>query len=158
MIHAARVVIAAAYLTTAISKIDRSHGRWLMDIPNLSVQIVKTQANDYYNTLEPIKPPFAKKLPDLIAEHPNLARLFFAPGSAHRTLLFPRTSGAAVVSWAWALPRSDFIAPSSFSWGLALQSHEVLLWIFFVNVPYWIAKGASMILKRLQPAQHVVFE
>jgi hypothetical protein len=42
--------------------------------------------------------------------------------------------------------------------GLSFESHEVLLWIFFVNVPYWIAKGASMILKRLQPVQHVVFE
>ena len=83
MIHAARVMMAAAYLTTAISKIDRSDGRWLMDIPNLSVQIVKTQANDYYNTLEPIQPPLAKRLPDLIAEHPHLARLFFRSRAAH---------------------------------------------------------------------------
>jgi hypothetical protein len=35
---------------------------------------------DYYNTLEPIEPPLAERLPNLIAEHPNLARIFLASG------------------------------------------------------------------------------
>ena len=157
MIHAARVMMAAAYLTTAISKIDRSDGRWLMDIPNLSVQIVKTQANDYYNTLEPIQPPLAKRLPDLIAEHPHLARLFFAPGLLIELFFFlgllGRRWSAGMGLAAIGLHRSIELLM-----GLSFESHEVLLWIFFVNVPYWIAKGASMILKRLQPAQHVVVE
>jgi hypothetical protein len=42
--------------------------------------------------------------------------------------------------------------------GLRFASHEVLLWIFFVNVPFWVAKGAALILKRLRPGEHVAFE
>jgi hypothetical protein len=42
--------------------------------------------------------------------------------------------------------------------GLSFASHEVLLWIFFVNVPYWIASCAGLILKRPRPAQHAVLE
>jgi hypothetical protein len=76
----------------------------------------------------------------------------FGPDSLGRILLLDyRKRGAA--------------SSSSLLWifhqllmGLSFESHEVLLWIFFVNVPYWIAKGASMILKRLQDVQHVVFE
>jgi hypothetical protein len=37
--------------------------------------------------------------------------------------------------------------------GLSFASHEALLWIFFVNVPYWIAMGASLALGRLRLAQ-----
>ena len=121
MIHAARVMMAAAYLTTAISKIDRSHGRWLMDIPNLSVQIVKTQANDYYNTLEPTKPEFAKELPDLIAEHPYLARLLFAPGLLIELLFFSDSwDGDGLLPS--ASPRLGFIAPLNFLWGSTLKA------------------------------------
>jgi hypothetical protein len=157
MIHAARVMMAAAYLTTAISKIDRSNGRWLLDLPNLSVQIVKTQANDYYNTLEPIEPPLAKRLPDLIAEHPNLARLFFAPGLLIEFFfllgLLGRRWSAGMGLAAIGLHRSIELLM-----GLRFSSHEVLLWIFFVNVPYWIAKCVGLFLKWLRPAQHEVFE
>ena len=152
MIHAARVMIAAAYLTTGISKIERSHGRWLVDIPNLSVQIVKTQANDYYNTLEPIEPALAQKLPDLIAEHPNLARLFFAPGLLIELLFFlgllGRRWSAGMGLAAIGLHRSIELLM-----GLDFESHEVLLWIFFVNVPYWIAKSVALAFGRLRIAQ-----
>ncbi len=36
--------------------------------------------------------------------------------------------------------------------GLSFASHEVLLWIFFVNVPYWIAKGLALAFRRLRIA------
>lgn len=157
MIHAARVMMAAAYLTTAISKIDRSNGRWLIDLPNLSVQIVKTQANDYYNTLEPIEPAFAEKLPDLIAEHPNLARFFFAPGLLIEFFFFLGLLGRRW-SAGMGLAAIGLHRAVELLMGLSFESHEVLLWIFFVNVPYWIAKGASVIRKRLRPPQHAVSE
>jgi hypothetical protein len=151
LIHAARVMIAAAYLTTAISKIDRSHGQWLLDTPNLSVQMVKTQANDYYNTLEPTKPAIAEKLPDLIAAHPHLARIFFAPALFIELFFFLGLLGrgwsAAMGLAAIALHRAiDLLM------GLNFESHEVLLWIFFVNVPYWLWRGGELITKRMLPA------
>ena len=152
MIHAARVVVAAAYLTTAISKIDRSNGRWLVDTPNLSVQIVKTQANDYYNTLEPTKPAFVQELPDLIAEHPNLARMFFAPGLIIE-LFFPLALLGRRWSASMGLAAIGLHRSIELLMGLSFASHEVLLWIFFVNVPYWIAKGVALAFGRLPIAQ-----
>jgi hypothetical protein len=154
LIHAARVMIAAAYLTTAISKIDRSHGQWLLDTPNLSVQMVKTQANDYYNTLEPIKPAIAEKLPDLIAAHPHLARIFFAPALFLELFFFLGLLGrgwSAVMGLAAiALHRTIELLM-----GLNFESHEILLWIFFVNVPYWLWRGTGLIIESLRPGPHV---
>jgi hypothetical protein len=154
MIHAARVVMAAAYLTTAISKIDRSNGRWLVDTPNLSVQIVKTQANDYYNTLEPSKPAFVQKLPDLIAEHPTLARMFFAPGLIIE-FFFPLALLGRRWSACFGLAAIGLHRSIELLMGLSFASHEVLLWIFFVNVPYWIAKGAALAFGRFRFARGV---
>ena len=93
-----------------------------------------------------------KELPDLIAEHPNLARLFFAPGLLIELLFFlgllGRRWSAGMGLAAIGLHRSIELLM-----GLDFESHEVLLWIFFVNVPYWIAKGVALAFGRLRIAQ-----
>lgn len=138
IIHAARVMIAATYLTTAISKIDRSDGLWLWQTPNLSVQIVKTQANQYYNTLETYNPLLMEKLPASIAEHPAVSRVLFAPGLLIELFLFLGLMGRG---WSAVLGLSGILLHRGIDllMGLEFHSHEVILWIFYVNVPYWIA-------------------
>lgn len=152
IIHAARVMIAAAYLTTAISKIDRSDGKWLWQTPNLSVQIVKTQANQYYNTLEKHDPFLMEKLPALIAEHPHVSRVLFAPGLLIELFLFLGLMGRG---WSALLGVAGVLLHRGIEilMGLEFGSHEVILWIFYINVPYWIARVAQAAWKALRPRQ-----
>jgi len=144
MIHAARVMIAATYLTTAISKIDRSNGHWLWDTPNLSVQIIKTQSNDYYNSLEPVSPILLETLPNAMAEHPWLTRILFSPGLLLELFFFLTLLGRG---WSLGLGIATIILHQLISRLMSLDfpNHEILIFIFFVNAPYWLYLGATKI-------------
>lgn len=146
MIHAARVMIAATYLTTAISKIDRSNGHWLWDTPNLSVQIIKTQSNDYYNTLEYVSPMLLDTLPNAMADYPWLTRIIFSPGLLLELFFFLALLGRG---WSLGLGIATIILHQCISMLMSLDfpNHEILLWIFFVNVPYWLYQIGSRIAR-----------
>ena len=137
IIHAARIMIAAAYLTAAISKLDRSEGRWLWETPYLAVQLVKNQANELSNTGTPENPFLAQTLPGWIAEHPMLARLFFSPGLFLELFLFLGLMGRV---WSAAMGFGAIVLHVCISIFMSLDffAHEVLLLIFFVNLPYWV--------------------
>ena len=145
MIHAARIMIAATYLTTAISKIDRSNGMWIWDTPNLSVQVIKTQSADYYNTLEPVSPLLMETIPNAIAEHPWLTRIIFAPGLLLELFFFLALMGRG---WSFFMGVFTIILHVMISalMGLDFPNHEFLIAIFFVNIPYWIYRGSTSLL------------
>jgi hypothetical protein len=86
----------------------------------------------------------------LIAEHPNLARMFFAPGLIIE-FFFPL---ALLGRWSVGMGPAAIGLHRSFDLLMRLNfaSHEVLLWIFFVNVPYWIAKALALAFGRLRVA------
>ena len=155
LVHAARVLLAAAYLTCAISKLDKSHGEWLMRTPNLALQIVKTHANWYYDTLEPTNEFFAKTVPEWMVGNPNLTRLFFAPGLLLELFLFLGLLGRG---WSFLLGVSAIIL----HWGIGIlmmlffDQHIWLLLILFVNPPYWLAVAAQWVGKRLGSAKTMV--
>jgi len=151
VIHAARVMIAAAYLTTAISKIDNSKGWWLWQTPNLSVQIVKTQANQYYNTLEHYDEFLMEKFPAFIAEHPNVSRVVFAPGLLIEFFVFLGLMGRG---WSAVVGLLGIMLHRSIEilMGLEFHLHEVLFWIFYINIPYWLVVAGIFLMKKIVPA------
>jgi len=151
VIHAARVMIAAAYLTTAISKIDNSKGWWLWQTPNLSVQIVKTQANQYYNTLEHYDEFLMEKFPAFIAEHPNVSRVLFAPGLLIELFVFLGLMGRG---WSAVVGLLGVMLHRSIEMlmGLEFHLHEVLFWIFYINIPYWLVVAGIFLMKKIVPA------
>lgn len=146
IVHAARVLIAAAYLTSAISKEDRSHGEWLMRTHNLAVEIVKTHANWYYDTLEATSPFFGKTVPQWMVEHRRLTRVLFAPGLLLEVFLFLGLLGRG---WSLVMGASTILL----HWGIGLlmmlffDTHVWLLAIFFVNPAYWLAASAHRVSK-----------
>lgn len=150
MMHAARVIIAATYLTTAISKIDRSNGQWIWDTPNLSVQIIKTQSNDFYNTLDPVSPLLMETIPNAIAEHPWLTRIVFAPALLLELFFFLALIGRG---WSAFFGLATIVLHVCIFYLMSLDfpNHEIMLWIFFVNVPYWLYRGAQLIRYRGRP-------
>ncbi len=147
MMHAARVMIAAVYLTTAVTKLIRSEGSWLKDTPNLSVQIVKAYANQYYDSLAPMDTFRAETVPNFIAAHPNVSRVFFAPGLLVEFFLFLGLIGR---KWSLIIGLAAVGMHQMISLVMALHFplHEALMWIFYVNVPYWGYRAAAWIQRR----------
>jgi len=141
-VHAAKIIIVAAYVASACVKLIASGGLWIWQLPEISLQLVKTHANVYYDTLWPMNTWGAETLPALIAAHPNLTRLFFTPGLLLELLAFLALTGR----------RAGFIIGGGLvvmhllvRWvmQLSFSAHEWLLVIFFLNFPYLIYLGLT---------------
>ena len=73
------VVIAASYVVCGVVKLDNSSFQWVQKVPLLSLQLLKSNWANYYDTLD--KPPqWLEQATQLIVDYPNGARLFFGMG------------------------------------------------------------------------------
>ena len=74
-------VIAAAYMIAGVIKLMRTKGTWIIDSPNIAVQIMKTNAQNYYDKLE-TDAVFEQReaLAQFMIENPNATRLFLGGG------------------------------------------------------------------------------
>lgn len=128
--------VAATYVIAALSKAINSKLLWVWNSPYVAFDFVKAQRQQYYKMLDP------QYTGDLVAAewvlaHPMLARVGF--GGAFFLELFALV---ALKSRPWAfwtglaligLHRGIF-------WIMHLRFHnsELVLLIFFLNLPYWI--------------------
>ena len=134
--QAAKLMIAAAYVASGWTKLIASKGLWIAQLPDISLQLVKTHANTYYDTL--ITPTgWSAELPRLIAAHPQLTRLAFTPGLllelGAALALTGRRAGCAVGLGLLAMHLLARVVME-----LGFLAHEWLLVIFFVNVPWLV--------------------
>jgi len=96
-IYASTVVIAASYVVCGVMKLKNSDLMWIARVPYLSVQLLKTNWANYYNTLE--KPPqWLELATQWVVDYPNLARLFFGTGLLIELLAF-----VILINKRWAL-------------------------------------------------------
>lgn len=139
LLYFSQCAIAGVYVTSAITKILKSEGRWLIDSHYFAKSVQKVWRQSYYT--DPSSTEFSGISPWALwlSEHPMMARLIFAPGFFLELFAF-------VILWnrAWAI-----------GWGVALilmhigisiimaldfPEFEVLVFIFCVNLPYWLLK------------------
>jgi hypothetical protein len=139
LVHAAKVALVSCYLTSAVTKMERSEGRWIQRTPNLAVAIAKTNTKSYLNVQEPADH-LAKAIPRLILEHPNLTRVVFGFGFALEFFAFL----ALIGRWPAALIGASLILMHHMI-ALVMDLHfaifEQLAFIFLVNAP-WLAAVA----------------
>ena len=136
-VHFAKLMIAVSYVTSACVKIIASGGAWIAQLPDISLQLIKTHANVYYDTLWPQTGWMATELPYWLAEHPWITRLFFSPGLFLELFAFVALLGrrpAAIIGVGLLIMHYLI----GFVMGLRFSAHEWLLLIFLVNIPYWI--------------------
>ena len=136
LIHAAKVALVSCYVTSAITKWERSGGQWIQRTPNLAVAIAKTNAKSYLNAFEPTSH-WAKTAPALIIDHPHLTRIFFGFGFALEFFSFLALLGR----WPALLLGGSMIGMHhmiSEVMGLHFAIFEKLALIFLVNAP-WLA-------------------
>lgn len=96
-VYATTVVIAASYVVCGIVKLVNSDFQWIQKVPLLSVQLLKSNWANYYNTLE--KPPaWLESATQWVVDYPNLARIFFGTG-----LLIELLGFVILINRRWAL-------------------------------------------------------
>lgn len=146
-IQVAKLVIAASYVTSACVKLIASGGLWVWQLPDIALQLIKTHANVYYDTLQPQSVWAAETLPGLIVAHPNLTRLFFLPGLLVELFAFlalcGRRAGFAIGAGLLAMHLLIRVVMQ-----LSFSAHEWLLLIFFLNPPYLVYCAADWLRSR----------
>jgi hypothetical protein len=148
-VQAAKLMIAAAYVASGWTKLIASGGYWVAQLPDISLQLVKTHANTYYDTLA-TPSAWSAELPRLIAEHPQLTRLAFTPGLLLELgAVFALTGRRAGCVIGLGLLVMHVLARVVME--LGFLAHEWLLVIFFINVPWLACLGWTRWRARRQP-------
>jgi hypothetical protein len=131
------VVIAAGYTVSGVVKLMETDGKWIARTPYLSLQLIKSNAMDYYNRLEQTPDFWAVTIPEVIVKHPWLAWIMFGTGLLLEVFCFLVMLGRR---WALAFGLALVFMHLTISriMRLTFEDHIALLLIFFVNVPFWI--------------------
>lgn len=132
--------IAAAYIVAGVSKLIRSKGLWVWQSPNVSVELMKTNAQNFYNRLE-TDATYEHRLQvaQWMIDNPMLTRVLMGGGLvielfaflALRSRLGALLTGLAII----ALHYGIYI-----SMGLFFKYNIAIVIIFFINLPYWIGR------------------
>ncbi|MES2705907.1 MAG: hypothetical protein V4726_04820 [Verrucomicrobiota bacterium] len=133
------LIISSTYLASGITKLRASDYEWIQRTPRLSVQIIKSVSSATYSSGQPVSGFKAETAPMLIARHPHLAQLFFAPG-----LLLELGAALMVLSLRHARWIALTLIAMHFSISVIMEidflNHVLLLLIFAVNVPGWFIR------------------
>jgi len=141
LLYYSQGIIASTYVVAAMSKLMRSTGMWVINSPYIAFDIVKAQRQNYYKYLDDSLAGDPEKAV-WVLENQNIARLMF--GGAFFLELFALI---ALKNRMWALLTglSLIILHRSIKWmmGLNFATAELLLLVFFINVPFWIHWAAN---------------
>jgi hypothetical protein len=129
--------VAASYFVSVCAKLWISGGEWFANSRFIVLDLVKTSRQHFMNHLDPA----ASGDPPLLGwftDHPLAAAVLFSSGVVCEALLFLSTGTrrpALVLGLALVLMHRCVGALM----GLHFWSHELLLLIYFVNVPFLVA-------------------
>lgn len=136
-IFASQSALAAIYLTTALTKLERSDGAWVWQLRNIGVDLDKTWSQAYYNELSVDAPGWAVGIKDFVTAHPWAAVLLFAPGIFAEFFAFLGLYGRRLALVVGLLLVGLHLG-AVYVMRLEFWQNIACLIIFFVNVPYWI--------------------
>lgn len=130
-------VIGAAYLVSVCSKMYRSKGEWLINSHYVALDFVKTMRQSYYSALNP---QFAHDPAGVVflMNHANLARLFFDAGVILEIVLVFAAGTRRLAMILGVITVSMHLSIEALM-TLTFYTHEMMVLIFFVNVPFIVA-------------------
>jgi hypothetical protein len=138
LLYMSQAVIAGVYLTSVWSKMDESDGRWIQNLPNISVQLIKTHRQEFYT--DPAKTSLTRtaEVPSAqwMIRSPFLTRLLLGGGLFLEALVW---LGLAHRGWALVIGGSVIVMHLMIGWLMKLY-FDLNAWaslIFFINLPYW---------------------
>lgn len=142
-------MICAGYVISAISKWMNSGGgiipgaKWVSQLPNIAVQFEKNRLQAYYDNLEkPISTEANQWAIELLLNQPTMMMIFLAGGFYIELLafltLFNRAAALVVGIGLMSLHALIFTVMN-----LPFYYFEAVDFLFFVNLPFWIALVAG---------------
>ncbi len=137
-IHYSLQAIAAVYVIAGVIKVIRTKGMWAWNSPDIAVELLKTNAQKYYEYLE-IDGAYEHRLKvaTWLIENPWLARILLSGGLFLELFaflaLYNRTAG--LIGGVFLLLLHYGIEVTM---GLDFKNNSAMIWIFLINVPFWL--------------------
>jgi hypothetical protein len=140
--------IVAAYLASALTKLVHTSGMWFFRSPMVAVQIIKTKEQDFYDRLDVAHHNAGLSIAEWVVAHPIPLALVLGCG-----LILELTAPVALLGRRYAL----FYGLGLVVFHESVQRlmklnfiyNEYLLWIYLVNIPFWLWVVARWL--RIQP-------
>ena len=152
MIFWSQQMIVATYLVSALTKLINSSVKWFIEAPFIAVQVVKTNDQSYYNMLDASARTADIAMAEWIVQHPLLVTIMMA-GGFFLELLAPLALLGRRFALLFGVGLLAFHKAIDFVMELQFVYNEYLLWIYFVNVPFWMIVAARWWSSRgAQPA------
>ena len=130
--------IVATYLVSALTKLIRTSGMWFFQSPLIALQIIKTNDQDRYDHFGAAGYENAPAIADWIVQHPLITGMVLSTG-----LLLELVAPIALFGRRFALGYGLSLLLFHASVHRVMKLHflynEYLIWIYLVNVPFWLA-------------------
>ncbi|MGB0383478.1 MAG: hypothetical protein ACPGWR_01520 [Ardenticatenaceae bacterium] len=137
-------VIVAVYLTAALSKMWRSRFMWVRDAARVPLQMVKTAEQRYHNELDPQHKGRAFEMAHLMMRYPMATRAFMS-GGLFLEMLSPLALMNRTTMIAGGILFIAFHKMNTYVMNLHFTETQKLIAIYFVNVPYLVVTGWSLL-------------
>ena len=133
--------VVATYVASALTKLLSTNGMWFFQSPRIALQVVKTTEQRYYDSLDAAFSGSGAAAAEWMAQHPLLVGVVVSLG-----LLLELTTPVALLGRGFALCYGVclllFHASVREVMKLTFEYNEYLIWIFLVNVPFWLGLAA----------------
>ncbi len=133
---AGQTAVASVYFISVISKIYISNWLWLANSPFLALDFIKSNRQSFYSLLDPkyLEVPIGTLY---LLENQNIARIFFGSGLLLEFSVFIAI-GCRKLSLLFGILLITMHQLIKYLMTVNFQTNEIMLLIFFVNLPYWI--------------------
>lgn len=147
VIYWSQQAIVATYVVSALTKLLRTSGMWFFQSPLIAVQIIKTNDQEFYNRLETASFDVGVATADWMVQHPLLTGLVLSTG-----LLLELAAPVALLGrwYAAGIGVALVLFHTSVHQVMKLNFlyNEYLIWIYLVNVPFWVLLAFRAVQRR----------
>lgn len=143
-------IMAMTYVVSGVSKVWRSGGAWLSEIRHLPLQFEKNRLNEFHDTLSMPPQAAADAMAEWISRHPNLAGILFGGGLFLELFAFVGLWNRRLMAL-FGLSIITMHVMISELMTLGFYYNKFTLFLFWVNVPFWLWALANRKL-RVAPA------
>ncbi|MEM7013224.1 MAG: hypothetical protein AAF585_17265, partial [Verrucomicrobiota bacterium] len=130
-------MIAASYVITGLTKLEKSDGMWILRSPNFAIQFEKNRLMAYHNDLQPVDDALNQWMIDFLVNYSWLGILMFG-----FVLFLEFGAFLALFNRILLLLFGISIVAMHINIGMIMKLHfpnnQWLVFIFFVNAPFWI--------------------
>ena len=136
------------YMIAGYIKLIKSDGEWMKNSPYIGIQLVKTNRQNYYTAFdaEHYGQEKVRWASDML-EHPNITRVLMSGGLCLELFAFIALFGRGWCA-VTGLMIISFHQLNDMIMGLQFYPNEKIVWIFFINIPFWLVLLNRKIRKR----------